>query len=293
MRMSNGDTLQRFVFECAAVRGELVHLDATWRTVLERHRYPEPVQAMLGELMAAAALLSATLKFNGSLTLQIQGNGPVNLLVVESTSERTLRAMAQWNGEPAPGPFPTLVGEGRFVITIDPREGGQRYQGIVALEGETVAAALENYLARSEQLDSRIWLASDSSQAAGMLLQRLPGGHEPDPEMWNRAALLGATLTRDELLTLPAREIIRRLYHEEDVRVFDSELLRFHCSCTRERVANVLRMLGYDEVRSILTERGAVDVDCEFCNQHYTFDPVDAEQLFASSTTEQARTTRH
>lgn len=291
--MSNGDTLQRFVFDRAAVRGELVHLDAAWRTVLERHHYPEPVRDILGELMAAAALLSATLKFNGSLTLQIQGNGPVNLLVVESTSDHTLRAMAQWNGAPAPGPFPALVGEGRFVITIDPREGGQRYQGIVALEGETVAAALENYLARSEQLDSRIWLASDSSQAAGMLLQRLPDDREPDLEMWNRAALLGATLTRDELLTLPAREIIRRLYHEEDIRVFKSEMLRFHCSCTRERVANVLRMLGYDEVQSILIERGAVDVDCEFCNQHYTFDSVDAEQLFASSISEQARSTRH
>lgn len=291
--MNNGDTLQRFVFDRAAVRGELVHLDATWRAVLERHHYPEPVRDMLGELMAAAALLSATLKFNGSLTLQIQGNGPVNLLVVESTSERTLRAMAQWNGQPAAGSFPALVGEGRFVITIDPRDGGQRYQGIVALEGETVAAALENYLARSEQLDSRIWLAADSGQAAGMLLQRLPGDREPDLEMWNRAALLSATLTRDELLMLPAREIIRRLYHEEDVRVFEREVLRFHCSCTRERVANVLRMLGYDEVRSILTERGAVDVDCEFCNQHYTFDSVDAEQLFASSTSEQARSTRH
>jgi molecular chaperone Hsp33 len=287
------DTLQRFMFEGAAIRGELVHLDSTWRTVLERHHYPPAVRDTLGELMAAAALLSATLKFNGSVSLQIQGNGPVKLLVVESTSDRTLRAMAQWSGEPEPGSFPELVGEGRFVITIDPRESGNRYQGIVSLEGDTVSAALENYLARSEQLDSRLWLAADPSQAAGMLLQRLPGRQDDDPETWLRATHLGATVRRDELLRLPAREIIRRLYHEEDIRLFERQVLRFHCSCSRERVANVLRMLGYDEIRSILSERNAVDVDCEFCNQHYTFDVVDAEQLFASSTSAQARSTRH
>lgn len=287
------DSLQRFVFEHAAIRGELVHLDSTWRAVLDRHDYPPAVRSLLGELMAAAALLSAILKFNGSLILQIQGSGPVNLLVVESTSERTLRGMAQWTGALEPMPFPALVGEGRFVITIDPREGGQRYQGIVSLEGETVSAVLENYLARSEQLDSRLWLAADTRQAAGMLLQKMPGSRDEDSDMWARATHLGATIKRDELLGLPAREIIRRLYHEEDVRVFDSETVRFRCSCSRERVVNVLRMLGYDEVQSILRERGAIDVDCEFCNQHYTFDPVDAEQLFASDLATRISPTQH
>lgn len=291
--MNPSDSLQRFLFEHAAIRGELVHLDATWRAALERHDYPPAVGNLLGELMAAAALLSATLKFNGSLTLQIQGSGPVGLAVVEATSERTLRGMAQWSGTPQPMPFPALVGAGRFVITIDPREGGQRYQGIVSLEGETVSAALENYLLRSEQLDSRIWLAADTRHAAGMLLQRLPGRRDDDGDTWNRATHLGATLTRAELLTLPAAEIIRRLYHEEDVRVFDRENLRFHCGCSRERVANVLRMLGHGEVRSILEERGRIDVDCEFCNHHYTFDRVDAEQLFAADTAAPASPTRH
>jgi molecular chaperone Hsp33 len=291
--MKTTDNLQRFVFEHAAIRGELVHLDNTWRAVLDRHDYPPAVRDLLGELMAAAALLSATLKFTGSLILQIQGNGPVHLLVVESTSERTLRGMAQWTGEPEYMPFPALVGEGRFVITIDPKEGGQRYQGIVSLEGETVAAALENYLARSEQLDSRMWLAADTRQAAGMLLQKLPDDRDEDSDMWMRATHLGATITRDELLALPAREVIRRLYHEEDVRLFDSEDVHFHCSCSRERVTNVLRMLGYDEVQSILNERNAVDVDCEFCNQHYTFDRVDAEQIFASGLDTKISPTRH
>jgi len=289
----SGDTLQRFLFEGASIRGELVQLDSTWRTVLNRHPYPPPVRAILGELMAAAALLAATLKFDGSLTVQIQGNGPVGLLVVESTSNRTLRAMAQWQGESLPETFSDLVGEGRFVITIDPKDDGNRYQGIVEIEGGSVSAALENYLVRSEQLDSRIWLAADQSRAAGMLLQKLPEDNAGDPEAWNRATHLGATIRREELLGLPAQEIIHRLYHEEDIRLFDREPVRFHCNCSRERVANVLRMLGYDEVRSILEERGAVDVDCEFCNQHYTFDRVDAEQLFASSSTERAHPTRH
>jgi molecular chaperone Hsp33 len=291
--MTSSDSLQRFLFEHAAIRGELVHLDATWRAALERHDYPPAVRGLLGELMAAAALLSATLKFNGSLTLQIQGSGPVGLAVVEATSERTLRGLAHWSGAPEPMPFPALVGQGRFVITIDPREGGQRYQGIVSLEGDTVSAALENYLARSEQLDSRIWLAADTQYAAGMLLQRLPDRHDEDADTWNRATHLGATLTRDELLTLPAPEIIRRLYHEEDVRLFDRENMRFHCGCSRERVANVLRMLGYDEVHSILHERGKIDVDCEFCNHHYTFDRVDSEQLFAAESASPASPTRH
>jgi molecular chaperone Hsp33 len=287
------DTLQRFVFEHAAIRGEIVHLDSAWRAVLDRHEYPPAVRNLLGELMAAAALLSATLKFNGSMILQIQGSGPVNLLVVESTSERTLRGMAQWSGEPSPMPFPELVGEGKFVITIDPREEGQRYQGIVSIEGETVSAALENYLARSEQIESRLWLAAGIEQAAGMLLQKMPAGPIEDSDMWQRATHLGSTITPDELLELPAREILHRLYHEEDVRLFKAEAVRFQCSCTRERVVNVLRMLGYDEVRSIITERGAVDVDCEFCNQHYHFDSVDVEQIFAAHTPETISPTRH
>lgn len=291
--MLSRDTLQRFVFEQAAIRGEIVHLDSTWRAVLERHDYPPAVRNLLGELMAAAALLSAILKFKGSMILQIQGNGPVNLLVVESTSERTLRGMAQWSGEPLPVSFAELVGQGKFVITIDPKEEGQRYQGIVSIEGETVSEALENYLARSEQLDSRLWLAADTEQAAGMLLQKMPAVHDDDADLWQRATHLGSTIAQHELLGLPAHEILRRLYHEEDVRLFEGEAVRFHCSCSRERVVNVLRMLGYDEVRSIISERGAVDVDCEFCNQHYHFDSVDVEQVFAAHTPETISSTRH
>lgn len=288
------DSLQRFLFEGAPIRGELVHLDATWRAVLERHSYPEPLRLVLGEMMAAAALLSASLKFDGSLIMQIQGAGVVRLIVVEITSDQTMRATAKWEGDLSARSFRELVGDGRFVITIAPREAAQQtYQGIVELQGDSVAAVLEHYMSRSEQLETRLWLASDATHAAGMMLQRLPVGNSGDPDAWNRAVALGETVTQRELLALPARQIIRRLYHEEDIRVFDARLVSFRCSCTRERVVNMLRLLGHDEVKSILEERGRVDVNCEFCNRHYALDRVDAEQIFASDVLTPAGATRH
>jgi molecular chaperone Hsp33 len=287
------DSLQRFIFEGVPVRGEIVHLDATWRAVLERHDYPAPLRAVLGELMAAAALLSATLKFDGSLILQMQGSGTVKLIVVECTSEQTMRATAKWDGELGAGSFRELVGDGRFVITIAPSDGKQTYQGIVELAGDSVSEVLEHYMAASEQLETRLWLGADGAQAAGMLLQRVPGSEGDDPDAWNRAVTLGGTVTGRELLTLPARQIIRRLFHEEDVRVFDARIVSFRCSCSRERVVNMLRLLGHAEVRSIVAERGEVDVNCEFCNKHYALDAVDAEQIFAAEVVTPAATTRH
>jgi len=275
------------------VRGELVHLDATWRAVLDRHAYPEPLRAAMGELMAAAALLSATLKFNGSLIMQVQGTGPVKLIVVECTSEQTMRATAKWDGELGASELRALVGEGRFVITIAPTDAKQTYQGVVELEGASVAAMLEHYMTTSEQLETRLWLAADTQQAAGMLLQRVPGAADVDPDSWNRAVKLGETVTPGELLRLPARQIIRRLYHAEDIRLFETRVVSFRCSCSRERVVNMLRLLGRQEVKSILQERGAVEVSCEFCNRHYAFDPVDAEQVFAAELITEAGHTRH
>jgi molecular chaperone Hsp33 len=287
------DSLQRFLLESTPVRGEIVHLDATWRAVLERRRYPAPLQSLLGDMMAAAALLSAILKFEGSLIMQMQGNGPVQLLVVEATSEHTLRATAKWEGDLAQGNVTELLGAGRFVISIVPNGGKQTYQGIVAIEGDSIAQVLEHYMAKSEQLETRLWLASDSQQAAGMLLQKLPAAPTQDEDAWNRAKQLGETIRREELLSLPAREIIRRLYHEEDVRVFESRPVAFRCSCSRERVTSMLRLLGHDEVKSIIAERNTVEVDCEFCGRHYTFDAVDAEQVFAADVITRPQPTKH
>lgn len=286
------DSLQRFVFEHSPIRGEIVRLDATWRAVLERRDYPRPVRSLLGELMAASSLLAASIKFDGRLTIQAKGDGPVKLLVVECTSRQTLRGLVQWD-EPVPiGGVPQLLGGGELVITIEP-DKGERYQGIVAVDGESLAEVLEHYFARSEQLATRLWLAADEVQAAGMLLQRLPSDERHDPDTWERAVHLGSTITRDELLTLPVRDILHRLYHEEDIRLFSGHPVSFRCSCSRARVETVLRMLGREEVRSILAERGNVEVDCQFCGSHYELDPVDAEQLFAARHMTDASPTFH
>jgi molecular chaperone Hsp33 len=285
------DALQRFVFERARVRGELVRLDETWREVRRRRDYPDAVRSALGELTAASVLLAATVKFEGgALVLQVQGGHPVNLLVVECQPDLTLRAMARWDGGlPESGAATTLhdlATGGRCVLTIDPGQGRVAYQGVVPLEGRTTAQVLERYMVRSEQIATLFALAASDDRAAGLLLQRLPdAGGKPaadaDPDLWNRVGHLAATLKRQELLELPGREILRRLFHEEDLRLFESMPVRFACRCSRERVAGLLRMVGREEVEHALAERGAFDVTCEFCGQQYPFDRAQAERALA------------
>ncbi len=289
------DTLRRFLFEHAPIRGEIVHLDAAWRSVIERHDYPPVLRDLMGELCAATVLLAATLKLRGSMVLQIHGKGRVKLLVVECTGDLELRATAKWEGELPHGTLQDLVGDdGRFVITLDPKDGNQAYQGIIALEGDSIAEILQNYMMRSEQLETRLWLAADGEHAAGMLLQKLPEQKEPaDEDAWGRAAQIADTLRSDELLGLPATELVHRLYHEEDIRLFDAQPVVFHCTCSRENVARMLRMLGREEVDSILAERGDVQVHCEFCNQSYVFDCVDANAVFADIASMPANRTFH
>lgn len=301
------DQLKKFMFEAAPVRGEIVSLQATWQTVLQRHDYPAPVRALLGEMMAAAALLSANLKFDGAMVMQIHGDGPVSMLVVECNSDLTMRATAKYRGGvPADATLAQLVnanGHGRFAITLDPHNklpGLQPYQGIVPLsapEGPLpdMAAVLEHYMRHSEQLDTRLWLAADERQAVGLLLQRLPrhGGKTAaaavghDDDTWERAGHLGATLKRAELLSASADTLIRQLFWQEDLRLFEPQPTRFRCTCSREKVGNMLRMLGREEVDSVLAEQHKVEIDCDFCRQHYSFDAVDVTQLFAVQTLSQ------
>ncbi len=287
------DALHRFLFENAAIRGEHVSLGETWRAVLQRHEYPPQLRTALGELMAAAALLAATLKLKGSLLLQIQGSGPVSLLVVECSGDLALRATAKWKGELPEGGLPQLVGNGRFAITLDPKDGSQPYQGIVALEGGSIAEILQNYMTRSEQLETRLWLTADEQQACGLLLQKMPDKPEQDADAWNRVGHLAGTLHTDELLELPAETLLRRLFHEEDVRLFSPQPVAFHCRCSRTSVANMLKLLGREEVDSILQERGSVEVSCEFCNQRYRFDSVDTEEIFAPGIAAPGSESRH
>lgn len=289
--MTDRDIFQPFLFDDFPVRGGLIHLNAAWEAVLERHEYPQPIRKVLGELIAAAALLSSTLKYKGSITMQIQGEGPLSLVVAEFTHDYTLRGMAEWR-EVVDAPFSRMVGDGKFVITIDPGEGMRRYQSIVPLEGDTVAEVLQTYLVQSEQLDTHLWLASSEQACAGMVLQKLPEKTR-DEDAWNRMLTLADTLTPQELMGLSNRETLYRLFHEENLRLFDAQPVSFRCSCTRERVRGMLRSLGDREVNDILEQEGQIRVSCQFCNQKYLFDRVDAEQLFASDLSPQVPKTRH
>lgn len=289
------NSLQRFLLKGAPVRGEIVSLDGAWRQVVERHQLPACVRDCLGELSAAALLLAASLKFDGSLVLQIHGDGPVALLVVECDAAGSFRSTVKIREGVTIAEDATLTelvnvnGRGRFVVTLDPRTrtpSRQPYQGIVPFEGRTVADVLEHYMTRSEQVPTRLWLAADGSRAAGLLLQRLPdeGGHasagNTDPDGWNRLCLLADTVGRDELVSLAAPDVLRRLFWQEPLHGFDQRDCQFACRCSRDKVAAMLQMLGREEIESILAERESVEVHCEFCNLAYRFDAVDAARLF-------------
>lgn len=290
--MRTTDSLHRFLFEGNQVRGEIVRLDATWRALQGSQDYPAAVRNLLGEAAAASALLTPTLKFEGKLTLQVTGEGPVHLLVMQCTSANTLRGLARWHGTPDSDSLGALIGGGRMAITIDPVKGRERYQGIVEVRGDLLAHALEAYFQQSEQLDTRLWLAADEQRAVGLLLQQLPGEAD-DADAWNRVQQLGATLTRRELLEVPPQDLMYRLFSEEDLRVFEPTPLSFRCGCSRTRIESVLRGLGYAEVQSILSDEGTIKVDCEFCGHSYEFDAVDTENLFSGDGPAAISPTRH
>ena len=314
--------LHKFIFDGLPVRGMLVRLDDAWREILKRRQaaggYPPEVMQLLGEMTAAAALMQSNIKFNGALILQIFGDGPVKLAVAEVQPDLSLRATATLapagpEGVQAGASLSEMVNQnnlGRCAITLDPKDrlpGQQPYQGVVPLFGDEhekldkISEVLEHYMLQSEQLDTKLVLAANGEVAAGLLIQRLPvkgqGNLEGSTDLqanedeiglnehYNRIAILASTLKAEELLTLDADTILRRLFWEESITRFEPATPSFACSCSRERVGNMLRGLGVAEVESILAERADVEVGCEFCGEQYSFDPVDAAQLF----TEQGR----
>jgi molecular chaperone Hsp33 len=280
------DSVTRFVFERAALRGAVVGLDVAYQDCVGRHGYPPRLTRLLGETMAAVCLLANSLKFNGSLILQLQGAGALRLLVVECDAALTLRATAQWNGEIAESAtLAELAGDpekSRMVLTIDPRDGSPLYQGIVALEGGSVASVFEHYLAASEQIASRLWLEVSAERARGLLLQRMPGSSDADAETWAQA-VSAVDAAASPFVAADAHALLSELFHDHDVRAFRSRATRFGCSCSRERVAGALKMLGSAEVESILAEQGSIGVNCEFCNRRYDFDTAEARALFAAA----------
>ncbi|MGB6105176.1 MAG: Hsp33 family molecular chaperone HslO [Pusillimonas sp.] len=291
------DELKKYLLPDHSTRVQAVELTDAWQTGLAHQHYPACVQELLGELVAAAVLLSSNIKFDGSLVLQLQGDGPIALIVVECTSNLSIRAtvsVREGHEIPTDGTLQTLLnshGSGRFIVILDPSAANtdlKPYQGIIPLEGDSVAQVLERYMRDSEQLDTRLWLAADAGRAAGLLLQRLPshGGTASTPgetqeETWQRVCHLAATLTRGELLELDIDVLINRLFWDEGLTPFEPQEVRWHCPCNRDRVANMLRALGRNEIEDILSEREAIDILCNFCGKPYHFDAVDCAGLFA------------
>src|SRR5882757_4415661 len=287
--MHDRDSLHRFIFEHYPIRGHLVHLDASWRALIEHREYPGVIREVLGETVVASLLLAATIKFEGVLSLQLQGPGAVQLLLAQCTSGLGVRGLARYRNELESGvssrDLHRLIGTGNLTVTLESDDGSQRYQGIVPITGARLADSLQIYFENSEQLPTRLWLYADEQGAAGMLLQRLPGDDgmvnlAAIDDAWRRVQLIGATLTPGELRTLADTEILHRLFNEDDVRLFEPAPVYFRCRCSRERVNGMLQGLGEAETRSILAERGEVEVRCDFCNRAYVFDAVDVAQLF-------------
>jgi molecular chaperone Hsp33 len=284
------DRLRRFLFEDAPVRGHWVRLSGTWTEAREHQDLTSPVMSLLGESLAATSLIAASLKFTGTLTLQLSGgDGPVTMLVAQATDAGTVRGVAHADaatGSPASG-FQELVGGGRLLVSVEQGDGAIPWQGVVPLEGQSLASCLEHYFAVSEQLPTAIVLAADAANAAGLLLQKLPapgslgeGEAATVQDVWEEATALLATLQPHELLAWDVDELLRKLFGNRDLRLFDGEPVRFACRCSRARVAAMLAGMGQPEVDSIIAEQGAVTVTCEFCRKPYRFDAVDAAGLF-------------
>ncbi len=273
------DTLIRFLIENRAVRGEIVYLDESYQEVMARHPYPAPIQQLLGELLACVSLLSATLKYEGSLILQIQGDGPISLLLAQANAERHIRGLAKWEGD-IPADFNQAVGQGKLAITIDPGQGNERYQGIVELRGNNIARITENYFYQSEQLPTYLFLCADEKRAAGFLVQTLPQENNQLTEDWFHIEQLVRTLTAKELLELPAETILHRLFHQETVKILNSQPVIFYCRCSRDAMAKAILTMGKDEARKLAEEHQVVSVTCEFCNKKEDFDRIDIERIF-------------
>ena len=276
--MAHQDQMHRYLFENHAVRGELVTVSDTWREIINGHDYPLPVQKVLGELLVATSLLTATLKFDGDITVQLQGDGPLNLAVINGNNRQEMRGVARMQGEIAPeSTLKEMVGNGYLVITISPA-AGERYQGVVGLEGETLAECLEDYFMRSEQLPTRLFIRTGETDgvpgAGGILLQVLPA-QDANPDDFSHLATLTETIKTEELLGLPAHDVLWRLYNQEEVTIYDPQDVCFHCTCSHERCGEVLATLPDEEVDQILSEDGKIDMHCDYCGSNYSYDAVD------------------
>lgn len=298
--MPSNDLLHRFLFDDCDIRGELVTLSESYREVLSHNPHPPAIRRLLGEFLAAVGLLSSTLKFDGKIILQARGDGAISTIMAECNHHHDLRGIVRLNSEITHndalmenGNLQELLGTGVLVITIEPQRTGnfegklERYQGIVPLDSDTLSGCLEHYFEQSEQLASRLWFAANDHYATGFLIQALPQqlntNADDNRDHWETITTLAETIKPDELLSLDHATILYRLFHEQPVRVFEPTSLKFSCSCSRERSANALMTIGKDEVEELLIEKGSIEIDCQFCNQHYHFSAEDVRKLLGGN----------
>ncbi len=299
--MQTYDQLHRFLFRDASVRGELVRLQESLGGIVHSTEYPVIVQALLADMASAVSLLTATLKIDGEVSLQIQGEGVVNYAVVSASNNQTIRGVARWNdaAETLPDTFAELVKKSYLVITITP-DDGERYQGVVALDQPSLAACLESYFQQSEQLATKVLLMNDFSdlnapKAAGILLQVIPTSSEAtnvsEAEDFEHLSQLAQTITSDEVFSLAVEDVLYRLFHQEEVELYPAQVVTFGCTCSKERSAQALQNVDKMELLNIIDEEGAINMTCQYCHTEYSFDAIDVESIhagnFASTDTEQ------
>ncbi len=289
--MIEQDLLRRFLFEELGVRGEWVKLTRSWQAAKSYQRGSENVQQQLGQALAAVVMLSATVKFTGSMILQIQGDGDIKTLVAQATDQRKIRGLVRGKDNVAEGPLEAMFGQGRLVLTVE-SENGQPYQGIVPLHGSNLAAVVQSYFEQSEQLKTRLWLFANATHAVGLLLQQLPTqeNHQAD---WEHIEILANTVTEQELFELDCEQLLYRLFNQEKVRLFDPEPIAFSCACSRPNIEKTLFAMGRVELENILKEQSIIEVNCEFCGEQYRFDKIDVENILSQQSIANNSETRH
>lgn len=281
--MNNLDSIQRFIFENADIRGQIVRIDASFQAIIEKHQYSEQISRLLGETLIATALLTSIIKFKGELTLQFRSEGAVSMLVSKCSHDYKLRGLVQYDPTASDESIAHEIGRGNLVVTIQPYDKVSPYQSIIPVNQLSIAKCLEKYFAQSEQLSTRLVFASSPTRAAGMLLQLMPESSKASSnreEFWEHAVKIGETITPEELLELDNQDILYRLYHGEDIRLFDAEPVVFECNCSQQKMQEAVKTLGHQDALDLLKQKQQIVVTCEYCNEEYTFDKVDIEALF-------------
>jgi molecular chaperone Hsp33 len=282
--MKESDTIQRFIFEHADIRGGIVHLNQTYQTIINQFDYPKAIQNLIGCACIAAVLLSDSIKFKGQLSLQFKGNEDIPLLIIKCDNTFNIRALAKFNPDASDKAFQKAFKEGVLAITIEQDNQVNAYQSIVPIIGDSLSDSLEHFFAQSEQISTKVFLSTSNSQACGMLLQLMPGEDgEKREEFWQYAIKIGETISQEELETLDNQTVLFRLYHETQLRLFDAKHIQFKCTCNKDKMLQIIYTLGQKDAKQLLKEQGAIRINCDFCHTHYEFDAIDIALIFKNT----------